>query len=337
MSFGFFVVYLVEKCMDKKLYDTVVVDFDTPLFSAASVSEVRTIVVEHKPTGITKQFATRTQFKESMKARNKQITEDYLIKDLQEPEPIENCLHLVKKSAAKIQEQYPFAEVIFVAGDSNNFRLDLPLPSKYKGQRTDMLRPLLLKECHKYAKERLNTVSANGYEADDLTAILAYKAKEEGKNVLMVAVDKDSKQFVDMELTDYDGSFYQKIQVMHDVELVKNNFKSYGIPWLAYQWLKGDASDNYKPTELSSVRYGDTSAYKDIKDCKTAQDVLLKVIERYNTFYPNKFSYKDWSGVEHEADWKSMLMLYFKCAKMKEHEQDDLCAGKFMAKYGVDL
>ena len=318
-------------------YDLVVVDTDTPLFSAAAVAEQRSILVTHEPTGIQKKFNTRTAFKELMKSKNKPITEAYSIKDVQEAEPVENALHLVKSSMQKIIDSYPCSKVVFVAGDSDNFRLNLPLPTQYKSQRSDMLRPVHLKACHKSAKQRFGAISAEGYEADDLTAILAYDAIEVGNTVLLLSADKDAAQFTGLTISDHAGSYYKYIREMHEVHLVKNKFKSYGVPWIAYQWVCGDLIDGYKPTELSSVRYGDASAYKDFKDLKTAQEVLLKVVELYKRFYPEKFEYTDWTDKQQEADWKSMLALYFKCAKMKEQYDDDLCAGKFMAKYGVDL
>lgn len=318
-------------------FDLVVVDADTLLFSAASVSQTRSILVTHEPTGIQKTFSTRTEFKAKMLERNKPITEAYSLIDVQTPEPVENCLHLVKQSANKIIEQYPWAEVVFVAGDKNNLRLDLPLPSKYKGQRKDMIRPVHLGASHEYLKSKFKSISADGYEVDDLTAIMCYDAIKQGKTALLLSSDKDSNQFVGLTVADYASTKLQTISEIHPVTLVKNKFKSYGIPWLVYQWLAGDASDCYKPTDLSKTSYGDVSAYKDLKDCQTAQEVLLKVVERYKQFYPDKFDYTDWKGEQHESDWKSMLMLYFKCAKMLESKDDKLCAGEFLAKYGVDL
>lgn len=317
-------------------YDLVVVDTDTPLFSAAAVSEQRVILVTHEPTGIQKKFKTRTEFKELMKSKNKPITEAYSIQDLQEPEPVENALHLVKSSMQKIIDMYPSSKVVFVAGDSNNFRLDLPLPTRYKSQRADMLRPVHLKACHKYARQRFGAISADGYEADDLTIILAHEAKKQGKNALLLSIDKDSNQSIGLTISDYTGSYYQTINEMHEVKY-DTKYRSYGIPWIAMQWTVGDGTDCFKPTELSKSRYGAVSAYKDFKDLKTPQEVLLKVVELYKQFYPKKFEYTDWKGQQHEADWKSMLMLYFQCCKMKESYDDDLCAGKFLAKYGVDL
>ena len=319
---------------------TVIVDADTLLFSAAAVSELRTIEVLHEPSGTVKEFKNKTEFKAIMKSKGKEITSDYVITDKQVPEPVENCLHLVKSQAQKIIDAWDFCEVIFCAGDSNNFRLDLPLPTRYKSNRSDMIRPVLLKETHKYFRHKFNAQKAVGCETDDLTAVLAYEAEQKGSRAVLLSLDKDARQFPGLHLGDYNSSADDLVYIkqMHEVVLnPKKEFKSYGLPWLAYQILKGDISDGYKPTELCGVKYGDVSAYNDLKDCKTEQEILLKVIEKYQCWYPDKFMYTDWSGKEHEADWKSMLRLYFACAKMKTSHTDKVLADEFFAKYGVDL
>ena len=319
---------------------TLVVDADTLLFSAAAVSEVRTIEVLHEPSGLTKEFANKTEFKVLMKSRGKEITPDYIIKEKQTPEPVENCLHLVKSQAQKIIDAWDFCEVIFCAGDSNNFRLDLPLPTRYKSNRSDMIRPVWLKEAHKYFRHKFNAQKAVGCETDDLTAVLAYEADQKGNRAVLLSLDKDARQFPGLHLGDYNSSADDLVYIkqMHEVVLnPKKEFKSYGLPWLAYQILKGDISDGYRPTELCGIKYGDVSAYNDLKNCKTEQELLLKVIEKYQQWYPDKFMYTDWSGKEHEADWKSMLRLYFACAKMKTSHTDKVLADEFFDKYGVDL
>ena len=319
---------------------TVIVDSDTLLFSAASVSEQRSIEVLHEPTGVVKEFKNKTEFKALMKSRDKEITHDYIIKEKQTPDPVENCLHLVKSQAQKIIDTWDFCEVIFVAGDSNNFRLDLPLPTRYKSNRKDMIRPVWLKEAHKYFRHKFNARKAELAEADDLVVTLANEAVMQGNKAVILSKDKDSNQAVGCFIGDYDAyqDGLQYVQSMHEMILTpKKEFKSFGVPWIAYQCLKGDSSDGYKPTELCGVKYGDVSAYNDLKDCETEQEILLKVIEKYQCWYPDKFMYTDWSGKEHEADWKSMLRLYFACAKMKTSHTDKVLADEFFAKYGVDL
>jgi len=317
----------------------VIVDADTLVFSAAAVSETRSIEVLHNPTGITKSFSTRTEFKKLMKEKNKEITEDYVVTDKQEAEPVENCLHLVKSAANKIIDRFQFDEVLFFAGDSNNFRRNLPLPTRYKGNRTDMIKPLLLKEAHSYFKNKFKAISAENHEADDEVIIQANKGVKAGKEVVILSMDKDSRQAVGAYLGDYSSSFEESVYIsdMHDVVMEDKKVRSYGVPWICLQLLIGDSADCYKPTELCSAKFGDVGAYKELKDCKTPQEALEKVKQKYMQWYPEDFEYTDWKGNKHQADWKSILQLYFKCVKMKTFTNDLLCVDTFFDYYGVKL
>lgn len=317
----------------------VVVDSDTLVFSSAAVCEKRLIDVTHKPTGIIKSFENRTKFKSHMEERGKEITEDYIITDRQEAEPLPNTLNLIKRSADKILEKFEDDKVIFVAGDVDNFRLDLPLPVQYKSNRKEMMRPVWLKESHEYFKNRYKARKARGYEADDLVSILANEGIREGKEVIVSTPDKDARQTIGANLYNYQSSSDSLVLIedFHPITMEKGKAKSYGVPWICLQLVLGDPTDCYKPTQLANVKYGDVSAFNDFKDLKTAQESLLKVIEKYKEWYPDKFEYKAWDGVTHEATWESMLQLYFSCVKMKTSEKDELIAGEFFAQYGVDL
>lgn len=318
----------------------ILVDSDTLLFSSASVAETRSIEVLHEPTGSKKEFTNRTEFKELMKSKGKEITQDYKITDKQTPEPVENCLHLIKSSAESILERYPFDEVIFLAGDENNFRLQLPLPNaQYKANRKNMIRPYWLKEAHEYFRKKYNARKAISYETDDLLSILANDGIKQDREVIILVPDKDARQTIGAKIGNYGTPEHDLVHIkdFHEVSLENSKAKSYGVPWICLQVCLGDMTDGFKPTQLAGVKYGDVSVYKDFKDCKSPQESLLKVIEKYKSWYPIEFEYKDWRGNVHEADWKSMLSLFWKCAKMKTSEDDQLIAEEFFSKYGVDL
>jgi hypothetical protein len=317
----------------------VFVDSDTLLYSAAAVVEKRAIKVLHLPSGSRREFSNRTELKKVLKDNGKELNENFIIEDVQYPEPIENCLHLVKSSVSNILNLYDFDEITFIAGDEDNFRLNLPLPTRYKDSRKDTLRPVHLKEAHSYLRNKYKAIKAIGFEADDLVTILANKAIKEGNTAVILSADKDKRQSIGVHIGEYHYSLAETVLVkeMHPVELQDGDFKSYGIPWIAYQLLCGDSSDGYKPTKLCSAKYGDVSAYNDLKDCHSPQDVLSLIIRKYKEWYPDKFEYTDWSCTQHEADWKSMLQLYYSCARMKRSYDDDLNIQAFFDEYKVDL
>ena len=124
----------------------VAVDCDTLLFASTAACEERSIKVLHEPTGKFKEFKNRTEFKELMSSREKEITPDYKIIDQQFPQPLENALQIVKQRTEKILDNFSDCEVILCAGDVDNFRMKLPYPTKYKKNRDTALRPLLLKD-----------------------------------------------------------------------------------------------------------------------------------------------------------------------------------------------
>lgn len=114
--------------------------------------------------------------------------------------------------------------------------------------------------------------------------------------------------------------------------------KGLGLKFLAFQWTCFDKVDNYSAYDLSSVKFGEKSAYKVLNPLGTERDVLLAVIKQFMTFYPKPFTYKDWSGKEHaDADWKSMLLMYYRCARMMRHQNDKLDARDLFAQYDIDL
>lgn len=318
----------------------VVVDADTLLYSTAAASEQRTVEVLHKPTGICKSFSNRTEFKNLMKERGKEITEDYIISDKQEPEPVEHCLYSIKVQAENIIERYTFDTVVFIAGDNANFRLDLPLPSRYKSNRSGTLRPVHLKEAHQYFSNKYKSMKGDFFEADDLVNIVANKGLAEGREVIVLSPDKDSNQFIGVKLGKYDTEEQDLvlIQEMHPVVNTKEKgTKSFGVPWLCIQALVGDTADFYKPTQLAGIKYGEISAYKDLKDCRTPKECLEVVVRKYKEWYPEDFVYTAWNGEQVKSNWKHMLQLYWSCLKMKTSEDDPLSAEEFFSNYGVDL
>lgn len=331
-------VLLKEAMTKKKL---VVVDADTLVFRSAAVSEERRVNVKHIPSGRERIYKNRTEFKSAMKEKNFEIKpEDFEYEDIQEEQPIEYCLHTIKMQTDAILERFKDSYVVFVAGDSNNFRLDLPLPKRYKSNRDNMLRPVHLAKAKEYFIDKYKAISANGYEADDLSAILAYDGVKAKKEVILASPDKDSKQFVGLQIFDYTKpeEGIKGVVDWHPIELnSKKEFKSYGIPFLAYQLLCGDSTDFYKPTDLCNAKFGDVAAYKLLTDCKSSTECLQAVVEQYKKWYPEPVTYNAWNANEHTKDWKGILQLYFYCAKMKQSEDDELNAEEFFYNYGVKL
>lgn len=317
-----------------------IIDLDTPCYAAAAVCDNRSVLIKHEPTGRTKVFKNRTEFKDLLKAKGKSNFEDYSVQDIQEPEPIENACHTVKMGINRILEAINPDEVIYVISGSSNFRDNLPLPTKYKSTRVNMLRPVLLNDVREYVKKKYKPLVANNEEADDMQVYLGYEELYRGNKPVLVSIDKDTLAYSGLFLFNQDNPEWgiQELPNFGYLEIDhKNKVRGKGFLWYCLQQLLGDRVDNYRPADLSGIKFGEKSAYKLLTDCKTEQEALLVVLDMYKQWYPDIFNYTDWQGVEHEANYKTILDLYFKCCRMKSHEFDELNADEFFDKYGVEL
>ncbi len=86
----------------------------------------------------------------------------------------------------------------------------------------------------------IETVSMEGYEADDLIGALCKKAPELGFTVYIYTSDKDLAQLVNNDVFIYDP----KDQTIYDREGVKNKFELYPEQIKDFLTLTGDSSDN---------------------------------------------------------------------------------------------
>jgi DNA polymerase-1 len=86
----------------------------------------------------------------------------------------------------------------------------------------------------------IETISLEGYEADDLIGAISKKAPELGFKVFIYSSDKDLSQLVNEDVFVYDP----KDQTIYDREGVKGKFELYPEQIKDFLTLTGDASDN---------------------------------------------------------------------------------------------
>ncbi len=317
-----------------------ILDGDTIAYKCSAAGEERFVNVLHKPTGIQKVFKHRTAFKEHMLSRNKEITEDYEVQDGQSPEPLANVLKTVKNHIGRLVKEVKPDELVIYAGESGNFRLDLPLPygKRYKGQRSSLMRPVHLSAAKRYLQENYNAKAASGCEVDDACCIAAYDALRAGDRPIMFFCDKDQYQLDGVTLLyDEDMGFrYETVPKLGELRLEKSSVKGLGLKFLAHQWICSDPVDNYCAYDLSSVKFGPKSAYNVLNDCKNEQEVLSTVSNQFKKFYPEPFEYTDWTGETQQGDWLKMMQLYYFCAKMMRSSNDKLDCLELFEQYGVN-
>lgn len=319
-------------------------DGDALAFRASAVVDNRSVVVKSLKTGNTKEFKTRTEFKKYLELKGVDFDEsNYEFTDKQTPEPLANVCHIMKSQITKINKNLMADEYLICLSGKQNFRDRLPLPSKYKGSREGLMRPVHLKDAKMYLWKNHPALLANDREADDDLIIKGYEYLKDGYIPILVSQDKDAFSATGLTLYDFTDE-NPELKLVPDFGSLKEvnqgkvkTIKGDGFIWLCMQLVNGDSADDYKPCELTGVKYGEKSAYKLLKDCKTKPEALLKVIEQYKKWYPTPVTYTDWAGKEHTKDYKDLLQLYFMCARMKQHENDNLIFADFCKEHGVEL
>lgn len=315
-----------------------ILDGDSIAYKCAAATETRNIKVIHVPTGKEKVFKHRTEFRELMKSKDKEINDDYVVVDEQHPEPIENTLSTIKHHIKRIQEATKADETLVFAGEQFNFRKDLLLPSEYKGNRKDTIRPVNLKEAKKYLHGVYKAVEAIGMETDDYCCIAAYDVLNRGDLPLLFRYEKDSDSFdgiTVVEETDFGFEEYV-IPELGELNYNKGVVKGKGLKFLCYQWIALDTADNYKASELSKTRFGAKSAYDVLNPCTSVKECLENVIATFKKLYPEDFEYTAWNGQVVQSNWRHMLELYFACAWMKRTHDDESNPAVLFNKYKVD-
>jgi hypothetical protein len=311
---------------------TLIIDGDLIAYKYAAGAEKRHIVATIKKSGNTKEFKNRTELKKFVVDKGFEFKpEDYEIEDVQEAVDVSIAFNMVKGIIDKLQEATWADNVEIYLGLGKTFRHKLPLPTPYKDNR-DTLKPLHLEAVRNYMRKKYSAQLVEEYEVDDVVTIRAYEYLNAGKDAVLASVDKDSYQCQGVTLLNWSKDDWQ-LELVPDVgELWKDKttVKGNGLKFLALQTLSGDTADTYCGYKLSNVKYGPTKAMNALLEAKTEQEIMQIMFNEFKRLYPDKFDYTDCHGVQHEADWKSMLQLYWQCAYMKRSWKDPSDVFDFM-------
>lgn len=316
-------------------------DADIICYRSAACIEKRTVEVKHIKSGRVKVFDTRTQFKDFLKAKQFVYkAEDYDFTDIQTPEDVSHAIYIVKNLVKSLNEKFNPEVVHVLIGGKDNFRDNLPLPKKYKGNRADMIRPVFLQDVRQYLIGKYRAEVISGCETDDALTYYGYEYLSAGYDAIVVTLDKDALSYSGLKVYDYTKPESEPILIPSLGELhlnEKGDVKGNGFLWYCLQMLTGDITDNYRPFEVAGIKYGEKTAYKLLKDCKTEQEALQVAISEYRRIYPGDVKYTAWNGLEITTDYLGMLMLYHKCVRMKATRDDKLNFKQFAESYGVKV
>lgn len=318
------------------------IDADLICYRCAAKAEKRSIQVTHIKSGNQKEFKTRTEFKKFLTDKGFEYKEElYKIDDIQTAEHIRNALSSVKNLFAKLKTFTGASVVESYVGGGENFRHKLALPSPYKNNRGDLIKPVHLEEVRDYAIAYLGTEDHYGkdYEVDDWVSIRAYFYLRNGYKPIIVSSDKDSFQAQGCSVLNWTEEEWKIVDIPSVGELYKDKsaIKGTGLMFLAFQAIWGDRSDTYIPYELSSVKYGATQAYKALAECTSEKEIIEALIKEYKKLYPEPVEYLSVHGDPCVADWKDLLSIYWKAAYMRRSEYDPSDVKQFFKRYGVNL
>jgi len=336
-------------------------DLDQTAFVAASGAEKRTIVVTHIKSGRKMEFKNRTEFygrqkkvvggwlkdqntnrAAKAKADGFKFTpwtrEDFEIEDKQVAEPVENCLHLLKTKINAIIDHMGGIKGVGVLGGSGNFRLSLPTPEIYKGNREGAIRPLLLKECRDYIQKKYGAPVIDGIEADDYLTMRQYEGwlnyKKTGKfNHIVASFDKDQVQCPGLIFNTMRDSSERSWKhptpwliddSMGEIWMEKAKVKGWGKKFFGYQMLFGDSSDNVKPYQcFDGIKFGETSAFQVISPCKDEKSMWEAIVRQYKEWFPEGVSFTDHMGVSRKFTAGQWASIIFQSVYMKRWENDN--------------
>ncbi len=327
--------------MNKTSKRVAIIDGDTLCYRAAAATDKRSVSITHLPSGKSKIFKTRTEFKDSLKAKNfEYIAEDYVFVDRQEAEPEAHAFNLVNSQLAKIEAALEPDEIRIYIASGDNFRNFLPFPSPYKN-RAETARPINLLATRNYAiaHHEAIDVSASFLETDDVIIIEAYAEQAKGNDVYLLTQDKDSNQSDGIKLYNWtvENPEVKLMPLIGEIYKDHNNaMKGSGLKFLCGQWLVGDRTDNLCSYELSKVKYGLTKAIKALEPCKTLQEMYDVVVAEYQRLYPEPFEYTTWNGNVVQSDYRGMMDLYWQGVYMKRSWDDPSNYHLFWQSKGVN-
>ena len=319
-----------------KAHRVVVVDADDVAYRIAAACDKRSVVATVR--GEKLEFDNKTKLKkfcedvyfdfDTLEYENKVVSED-----------ISFCLNTVKHTIKNMYRDINATHVIFFLGGSDNFRLKLPLPIKYKSNRKSSRKPTHLKAIREYLNKYYQTYIIKDVEADDCcVGITQHIINNTDAYAISYQRDKDFLQAltknryyhsVTGEITELSGG-------LGKLYLEGNNVKGQGLSWLLLQTMLGDATDGYSPKQFFNVRYADKSYYRQFKDYDNEKDLLLAWVEQWKSLLPEVIEYTTWEGVDVKCDWLELANLFFKPPYMLMHPNDTTTFKDILGRYGVD-
>lgn len=328
-----------------------VVDGDWVAYKIASALEKKSIRVYDEQEKFVKEYKTRTKFKEDSKNYNP----NFRIEDCQSlPKKYQDTLKfLIDKMARDMLARANCESILFALGGKENFRNDLALPQKYKGNRDDTLRPVALSEVREYIAENHPTVFSVNEEADDIISKYQFQSYQDpSKHIVVATLDKDARgtpgNLYNPEedtIVRIEGlGFLQRIEKVSSAG--KKSYKLYGEgrKWFYAQLLTGDKADNYFPCDYYKHLIGNASksplitdlkCFNKLDSCKTDAECWKVITDQYKEWYEGIDHWVNWEGKTVQGTWLDLLQMYVDVVHMRRVDNDRVDVRSLLKKFGL--
>jgi len=240
-----------------------------------------------------------------------------------------------------IKKQTGVENVKLYLGEGLTHRHFLKLPKRYKDDRKDLERPLLLSKARQYLLDNYpSELAPEGYEADERVDAAAFRSyleyRKTGKiSGIKSSIDKDNWNTAGFSFN-YTKAFHFKYPQIIKIDSTDlsvgtlewsgDDLKGTGLLFTALQLCLEDSADGYGsrlhlPKEAyNNINYGEKSFYKDFVHLDTPQKVLQKVVDLFAEWFPNGVKYTSWDGEPIDETTIEWLQKCFQCVYMMRKE-----------------
>ncbi|MCP4985255.1 MAG: hypothetical protein GY928_04040 [Colwellia sp.] len=289
-----------------------------------------------------------------------------------EDKAMEQAKIVLYKNVKKVKQQYGISKVKLLLGQGDTFRNLLPTCRPYKGNRSETLRPLLLKKLRQWVLDNMDAemtqprADGQNIECDDRAEHFGYAGYQHYRkhgwfSYIVLSSDKDSfnsaKYLVDPDThsgkdNPLKGRFkFPKGMLIKatdecagDVVLVSKaggakELKGYGFKFLMFQCALGkDQADNYSALSHldQGLNFGAISAYETLKPCKTAKETLQATIDTFAKLLPYGVQYTTFDGKDMDMTTLEYMNTYFLVAYMNRSNTDNMDFYKLCKAFQVD-
>lgn len=276
---------------------TLVIDFDTVLYSSAAQQQTNRCIAIHKESGREKLWDSKTEFNNWLKGQNRWTKDDFEFKVKSElTGEASHAYRTIDQKLSNIINAGKCEDFLIIMEGPGNFRMDRESCFvQYKASRPE--KPLLFHKCKEFVrnKYRHNLLMAVDRETDDEVVMRSW----ESYNRSLKYRDKDEAQYV-IAYCDKDIPANGRGWMLNYFKLEEGIFWNDGFTQsynFATQCLTGDNADEIPGIEYLSEEIKDKYKIKVkgvgpatakwlLKDCKTEADLAAVVVECYKATHP---------------------------------------------------